>query len=71
MTESSNTEGEERGLLNRSCVGNDRKQQHKGRRERSPKQEYLGLRIVCLCLRRVSPYIGAEERRRGNEPERC
>jgi hypothetical protein len=44
---------------------------NRGRRERSPKQEYLGLRIVHLCLRRVSPYIGAEERRRGNEPGHC
>jgi hypothetical protein len=55
----------------KACVGNGRKQQHSGRREMSPKQEYLGLRIVHLCLRRVSPYIGAEERRRGNEPGRC
>jgi hypothetical protein len=55
----------------KACVGNGRKQQHRGRKERSPKQEYLGMRVVYLCLRRVSPYIGAEERRRGNEPGRC
>jgi hypothetical protein len=65
MAESSNTEGEERrfgGNCSRkqcackSCVGNGREQQHRRRRERSPKQKYLGVRM-CICARGGSPLI--------------
>jgi hypothetical protein len=39
-----------------ACVGNGREQQQRGRRERSPKQEYLGVR-ECMCARGGSPLI--------------
>jgi hypothetical protein len=32
----------------KACVGNGREQQHRGRRETSPKQEYLSVRM-CVC----------------------
>jgi hypothetical protein len=54
----------------KACVGNDREQQHRGRRERSPKQEYLGVRI-SVCARGWSPLIEAQRRGEGNEPGRC
>jgi hypothetical protein len=40
----------------KACVGNGREQQHRGKRERSPKQEYLGVRM-CSCARGGSPLI--------------
>jgi hypothetical protein len=40
----------------KACVGNGREQQHRGRRERSPKQEYLGVRM-CFCARGGSSLI--------------
>jgi hypothetical protein len=40
----------------KACIVNVREQQHRGIRERSPKQEYLGVRM-CICARGGSPLI--------------
>jgi hypothetical protein len=40
----------------KACVRNGREQQHRGRKERSPKQEYVGVRMR-VCARGGSPLI--------------